>query len=171
MYKLALLFTVFFALNATAKINNDSNNLNIDINGEEYELEKLLFVIMEDSTLENFDINSIEVIEIEDEVELNFNPKDYLPEGFNALKGMHDLDWNTIELVELEDEVELNFNPKDYLPEGFNALKGMHDLDWSTIELVELEEEVEFDFNPKDYLPNNFDPNKGMYSNNVLVCL
>ena len=126
MYKLALLFTVFFALNATAKINNDSNNLNIDINSEEYELEKLLFIKMEDSTFENFDINSIEVIEIEDEVELNFNPKDYLPEGFNALKGMHDLDWSTIELVELEEEVEFDFNPKDYLPNNFDPNKGMY---------------------------------------------
>ena len=126
MYKLALLFTVFFALNATVKINNDSNNLNIDINGEEYELEKLLFVIMEDSTLENFDINSIEVIETEDEVELNFNPKDYLPEDFNALKGMHDLDWSTIELVELEEEVEFDFNPKDYLPNNFDPNNGMY---------------------------------------------
>jgi hypothetical protein len=126
MYKLALLFTVFFALNATAKINNDSNNLNIDINGEEYELEKLLFVKMEDSTLENFDINSIEVIETEDEVELNFNPKDYLPEDFNALKGMHDLDWSTIELVELEEEVEFDFNPKDYLPNNFDPNNGMY---------------------------------------------
>ena len=81
---------------------------------------------MEDSTFENFDINSIEVIEIEDEVELNFNPKDYLPEGFNALKGMHDLDWSTIELVELEEEVEFDFNPKDYLPNNFNPNKGMY---------------------------------------------
>ena len=46
MYRLALLFTVFFALNATAKINNDSYYLNIDsidANCEEHELEKIVF--------------------------------------------------------------------------------------------------------------------------------
>ena len=174
MFRLALLFTVFFALNATAKTNNGSYYLNIDsidVSCEENELEQIVFASIEDSTFENFDINSIEVIEIEDEVELNFNPKDYLPEGFNALKGKHDLDWSTIELVGLEEEVEFEFNPKDYLPENFNAIKGKHDLDWSTIELIELEEEIEFDFDPKDYLPNNFDPNKGIHSNNILVCL
>jgi len=150
MYRLALLFTVFFALNATAKINNDSYYLNIDsigANFEEHEIEQLLFANIEDSTFENFDINSIEVIELEEEVEFNFNTKDYLPEDFNALKGMYDLDWNSIELVELEEEVEFNFNPKDYLPEGFNALKGMYDLDSHKIQLVLIEIQEEFGYN------------------------
>ncbi|RLD25507.1 MAG: hypothetical protein DRI75_13270 [Bacteroidetes bacterium] len=127
MNRLALLFSVLFAINATAKINNDSLYLNLDyinVISEENELEKSLFVNVEDSSFENFDINSIEVIELEEEVEFNFNPKNYLPEGFNALKGKHDLDWNTIELVELEEEVEFNFNPKDYLPNNFNPYKG-----------------------------------------------
>ncbi len=174
MNRLALLFSVLFAINATTQINNDSLYLNLDyinVISEENELEKSLFVNVEDSSFENFDINSIEVIELEEDVELDFNPKDYLPENFNALKGKYDLDWNTIELVELDEEVEFNFNPEDYLPKGFNALKGKHDLDWNTIELVELEEEVEFNFNPKDYLPNNFNPYKGMHSNDAVACL
>ena len=86
MYRLALLFTVFFALNATAKINNDSYYLNID---------------------------SIEVIELEEEVEFNFNPKDYLPKGFNALKGMHDLDSHKIHLVLIEIQEEFGYNLND----------------------------------------------------------
>ena len=140
MYRLALLFTVFFALNATAKINNNSN----DFDREESELEKILFVNTVDSSFNNFDINSIEIIELEEEVELGFNPKDYLPEGFNALKGMHDLDWNTIELVELEEEVELCFDTANYLPNDFNALKGKTDLGQHKIqfELIEIEYEL-----------------------------
>ena len=132
MNRLALLFSVLFAINATTQINNDSLYLNLDyinVISEENELEKSLFVNVEDSSFENFDINSIEVIELEEEVEFNFNPKDYLPKGFNALKGKHDLDWSTIELVELEEEVEFNFNPKDYLPNNFNPYKGMHSND------------------------------------------
>ena len=150
MYRLALLFTVFFALNAIAKTNNGSYYLNIDsidANCEENELEQIVFSSIEDSTFENFDINSIEVIELEEEVELGFNSKDYLPENFNALKGMHDLDWNTIELVELDEEVELGFNPKDYLPKCFNALKGMYDLDSHKNKLVLIEIQEEFGYN------------------------
>ena len=66
MYKLALLFSVLITLNATAKINNDSN----EFNSEESELEKILFVDIEDSSFESIDIYSIEVIEIEEEVEI-----------------------------------------------------------------------------------------------------
>ena len=138
MYRLALLFTVFFALNATAKINNDSN----DFDREESELEKILFVNIEDSSFESIEINSIEVIEIEEEVELGFDTANYLPKDFNALKGMHDLDWASIELIEIEDEVELCFDTANYLPKDFNALKGMNDLDWASIELIEIEKEL-----------------------------
>jgi len=174
MNRLALLFSVLFAINATAKINNDSLYLNLDyinVISEENELEESLFVNVEDSSLENFDINSIEVIELEEEIEFDFNPKNYLPEGFNALKGKHDLDLKDLEVIEIEEEVELGFDTVKYLPENFNALKGKHDLDWSAIELVELDEEVEFNFDTNDYLPNNFNPYKGMHSNNVVACL
>ncbi|MCH6575350.1 MAG: hypothetical protein IH795_09125, partial [Bacteroidetes bacterium] len=70
--------------------------------------------------------NTIELVELDEEVEFNFNPKNYLPEGFNALKGKHDLDWNTIELVELDEEIEFNFDTNDYLPNNFNPYKGMN---------------------------------------------
>ena len=136
MNQLTLLLIVLFAINTTAKTNNNLN----EFNSEKSELEKILFVNIEDSSFEYVDINSIEVIELEEEVELEFNPKDYLPENFNALKVKHDLDWSTIELIELEEEVGFNFNPKDYLPEGFNALKGMHDLDSHKIQLVLIED-------------------------------
>jgi len=131
MYRLALLFTVFFALNATAKTNNGSYYLNIDsidVNCEENELEQIVFASIEDSTFENFDINSIEVIELEEEeVELGFNSKDYLPENFNALKGKHDLDWKSIELVEIEEEVEFSFDIEAYLPNNFDPITGVQE--------------------------------------------
>ena len=73
------------------------------------------------------------MLELEEKVDLGFDTKAYLPEGFNALKGLHDLDWSKIELLEIEEKVELEFNTKDYLPEGFNPLKGLDNLDWSTI--------------------------------------
>jgi hypothetical protein len=165
MYRLALLFALLFTLNVAAEINNNSECFAADyknVNSVECELEHLLLIKDENINNAVLDINSIEVIEIKEEVNFDFNTKDYLPEHFNALKGMHDLDWNTIELVELKDDVNFDFDTRDYLPEHFNALKGMHDLDWDTIEIVELEDEVEFDFNPKNYLPLDFNPYKGM---------
>lgn len=101
-------------------------------------------------------IEEVYVYELEEEVNIDFDTSQFLPEGFNPLKGIGDLDWNTIELVELEEDVYFDFDTNIYLPNDFNPLKGMYDLDWSTIELIELEEEVIFDFDTKKYLPANF---------------
>ena len=129
MYRLTILFSMLIALNASANINNNSDNLN----SEKSRLEKILFgnIVNLNSTVAS--INSIELIELEEEVELGFDTANYLPENFNALKGKHDLDWNSIELIELEEEVELGFDTANYLPENFNALKGKHGLVWNTI--------------------------------------
>ena len=88
MYSLTLLFSMLLTLNATANTNN------------------------ENITTNDLDITTIEVIEIEEEVVLDFDTKKYLPEGFNALKGKDDLDWSKIELVEIEEDLELNFHSK-----------------------------------------------------------
>ena len=83
--------------------------------------------IMEESLLEAHKtpvaIDAIKVYEVEEAIELHFDTTDYLPEGFNALKGKHDLDWSTIEIIEIEDEIVLGFDTKDYLPENFNTNK------------------------------------------------
>ena len=110
----------------------------------------------------NFTVEAIEVQELEEEVDLGFNPENYLPEGFNALKGKNDINWNKVELIELEEEINLGFNTKDYLPKDFNALKGKNDLDWSRIKIIEIEEEVDLGFDPKNYLPRDFNPYAGM---------
>jgi len=177
MYKLTLLFSVLFAFNTTAKIETLETNSNLDSKityktMEEIELEEALFNTNDDFAFENFDVNTIEIIDLEEDVEINFDTQAYLPANFNALRGMHDLDWNTIELVELEEDVEINFDTQAYLPENFNSLKGMHDLNWNTIELVELEEETNLDFDTKAYLPKEFNAYKGMEcEKEVIACL
>ncbi len=108
-------------------------------------------------------VEDICVYEVEEEVAIDFDTTQYLPNDFNALKGIGDLDWNTIELVELEEEVVIDFDTKQYLPKDFNSLKGMYDLDWDSIELVELEEEVTINFDTKQYLPKEFNSLKGLY--------
>ncbi len=101
-------------------------------------------------------IKDINVYELEEEVTIEFDTQQYLPMGFNPLKGLGDLDWSTIELMEIEDEVTINFDTKQYLPKDFNPLKGLYDLNWDIIELIELEEEVIIDFDTRQYLPVNF---------------
>ena len=65
------------------------------------------------------------ILELEEEVILDFETKNYLPEHFNPLKGKYDLDWNSIKLVEMDEEVSLDFDTKDYLPQGFNPYRVM----------------------------------------------
>ena len=159
MIRIALILSLLFAVNISASINKDFNDF-ADLT--EPELRNLLFNNSEESHDTDLDLCDLDIIEIEEEVELGFDTKQYLPKDFNPLKGMHDLNWSKIQLVVMEEEVEIDFDTKQYLPEGFNPLKGKHDVNWSTIELVELDEEVVLPFNAKKYLPENFCPYKGM---------
>jgi len=65
--------------------------------------------------------NTIELVELEEDANLNFDTKVYLPSDFSA----YNIDWSTVNLVELEEDIELNFNTKAYLPKAFNPYKGM----------------------------------------------
>jgi len=143
MFSLVLLFSMVLTLNATANTNRTKDTLS------EYTLNKILFANNENVTTNDLDVSTIEIIEIEEEVVLNFNTKQYLPKGFNALKGKDDLDFSTIEIIEIEEDVVLNFDTKQYLPKDFNALKGKDDLDWSKIEIIEIEEDLELNSHSK----------------------
>jgi len=166
---LTFLLSVLFTLNISAKINIAGDTINDNLSTEKLKLEERLFTNEEYANSENLEINEIEVVELEEEVKLDFDTSMYLPENFNALEGKNDLDWSTIELIEIEEEVELGFDTSKYLPENFNALKGKNDLDWNTIELIEIEEDIEINFDTKAYLPLGFDPYKGMVKNAVDV--
>jgi hypothetical protein len=131
MYRLALLFSVLITLNAAAKTNNDSYFFNIgldttNVNSLEHEIETSLFDKDENLDNQYLEIDSIEVIELEEEVNFDFDITDYLPENFNALKGKHDLDLKSIEVIEIEEEIEFDFETKSYLPNNFNPYKGMY---------------------------------------------
>ena len=154
MIRIALILSLVFTASASASIKNMSNDFDDSL---EYEL----FDIFSNNS-EEFHCSEFEVFEIEEEVEIPFDTKKYLPEGFNRLKGLHDVNWEVINLIEVEEEVEIPFDTKKYLPKNFNALEGLHDLDWDSIELVGLEEDVELNFDTKKFLPANFCPYVGM---------
>lgn len=99
-------------------------------------------------------IDNITYIEPTEDLELDFDTAQYLPEGFNAYKGM-EADLTTIVFIENEEEINLGFNSAKYLPIGFDAYEGMV-IALDKIEYIEEEEEVELDFNVQNYLPKNF---------------
>lgn len=99
-------------------------------------------------------MDDITYIESTDDFELDFDTAQYLPEGFNAYKGMG-ADVSDIVFIEDEEEVQLAFDSATYLPLDFDAYEGMA-LDLDTIEYIEEEEDVELGFDVQNYLPTDF---------------
>jgi hypothetical protein len=127
MYRLSVLFSLLITLTISAKTESHSDFNNsalefISLEIDQFELEQNVFLELNDRTL---NVEDIEVVELEEEVDINFDTAQYLPENFNVLAGKNNIDWSKIELIELEEEVELGFNTKDHLPENFNPYQGM----------------------------------------------
>ena len=122
MKSLVIIFSMFLAFNVTAKTQmtaEDYSTINIEyvtLENEKFDLEQIVF---EDfySIVEEVKIDDINVVEVEEEVEIDFDTKNYLPKRFNPHKGMHDIDWSTVELVELDEDVDLGLNTQNSLPE------------------------------------------------------
>lgn len=100
-------------------------------------------------------IDGITYIEPTEEVQLDFDTAKYLPEGFDAYKGMGP-NLDEVVFIEPEEEIEFDFNPARYLPIGFDAYEGMI-IDIDQVEYIEEEEEIELDFNSDAYLPADFE--------------
>ncbi len=126
------IFTLAMLLSLFATANNTNSNVYptyVSLDLEKMELEDKLFNNQQENFTaanETIPIDSIHVIEVEEDTDIDFDTAKYLPKGFNALDGKNDINWDVIDLVEEEEEVELGFNPKNYLPKGFNPYKGMH---------------------------------------------
>lgn len=121
-------FTFLFALfalnaNANAETNSDPLNEYLTLEIEKLELEDELFGFETNNDVVT--IESLDIYEIPEEIELDFNTAEYVPEDFNAKEGMEDIDWSTITLYEIEEEIDLGFDTKDYLPVNFNPYRGM----------------------------------------------
>lgn len=99
-------------------------------------------------------IDDITYIEQTEDVELGFDTTAYLPEGFDAYKGMGP-DISKVVFIEKEEEIDLGFNTATYLPIDFDAYKGM-ELNLDEVIYIEEEEAIELDFNTQNYLPENF---------------
>ncbi|MBT8273906.1 MAG: hypothetical protein KJO77_08870 [Bacteroidia bacterium] len=120
-----LLIFALFALHVNANNETSENPFSdyISLEIEKLELEQELFG--ETTNDEAVSIASIDVYDLKEDVELDFNTSDFLPEDFNAKAGMNDIDWSTVELIELEEDFDIGFDTSSYLPKGFNPYKGM----------------------------------------------
>lgn len=125
MKKLALMFSMLMVFTSVSNGQGEIpfSNLNdeyVETEIEAFEIEQKLFENYNDITV---NVSDIEVIEVEEDVEINFDTKKHLPKRFNANKGMHDINWDEVELIEIDEEVEIDFDTEDYLPRGFTAIK------------------------------------------------
>ncbi|MEM9077188.1 MAG: hypothetical protein AAGC43_09115 [Bacteroidota bacterium] len=106
--------------------------------------------VNEDSDTFYFDINEIQYIE-EEEAELGFDTRDYLPEDFDPYTVYFNV--NSIEYVEYEEDAQLGFDVAQYLPEGFDPYSQVVGV--GTINYIE-EEDVDLGFDSAGYLPQGF---------------
>ena len=98
-----------------------------------------------------FDIHSIEYIEEEPEIDLGFDPTEYLPEDFDPYRFYFDL--NSVEYIEEADiHVDLNKN----LPKDFNAYAIPSD--FRAISYLDPRDDIKFDIDTEKHLSEDFDP-------------
>ena len=97
---------------------------------------------------------SIPFIEEAEEIDLGFDPADYLPEDFDPHKVYFDL--NAIEYVEFGND-ELGFDTAPYLPEGFDPYTDVVPV--GSVNYIK-DDEIDLGFDTAKYLPKNFDPYK-----------
>ena len=118
---------------------------------------KLISTKLTNSTAE-LDLNEIVFIEEEETIDLGFDTRDYLPEGFDANEVYVDL--NSITFIE-EDEFDLGFDTTKYLPENFNAYAAPEGIEG--INYMEEEEVIDLGFDTAAYLPEGFNPYETYY--------
>jgi hypothetical protein len=115
---------ITLTVNAETKTNSEFNFNSefIALETNQLDLELEIFSDLYDQTLA---VEDIEIVELEEDIEIDFDTTEYLPENFNALAGKNDIDWSKVELIELEEDIEIGFNTKDYLPRNFDPYQGM----------------------------------------------
>lgn len=106
--------------------------------------------------VEPFDVSSIEYIEEEIQIDLGFDPADYLPENFDPYKAYFDLD--SIEFVEEEFKQSKRMirKLKRKLPAAFDAYAFPTDV--QSINYIDENDSFTVDFDTKKHLPKDFNP-------------
>lgn len=103
-YTLAI-YVMMIGVTGIAQVQTDPFYEFIKMETAKLELEKELFGF-KNYTPEIVSIRSIQVYEPEEELDLDFDTRLYLPTNFNPYKGMNKLDWTIIPLYELEEDLD-----------------------------------------------------------------
>lgn len=109
--------------------------------------------LFEENELKNsfVDLNTIDITEVEPEIELGFDTASYLPDNFDPYSDPADI--HSIDFIE-DEEINLGFDTEPYLPEGFNPYETYFNI--HEVEIFEVEEEL--DIEAKEHLPTDFNP-------------
>lgn len=119
MFIMLITLTVNAETKTSSEFNFNSEFIALETN--QFDLELEIFSDFE----ETLEVEDIEIVELEEDITIDFDTTEYLPENFNALAGKNDIDWSKVELIELEEDIELGFNTEDYLPKNFDPYQGM----------------------------------------------
>jgi hypothetical protein len=107
-------------------------------------------------------IEDVYVYEIEEEVNIGFDTKQYLPEGFNPLEGIHALDWSSIELIEPEYEMDIDYITNQFSLKAYKPLKTIIILDWDKIVLNKIEKNLNIKLNTNKLFTKDLNTLKGL---------
>ncbi|MEM9363858.1 MAG: hypothetical protein AAGA43_14555 [Bacteroidota bacterium] len=110
-----------------------------------------------------YDVNEIEYIE-DEEIELGFDTKDYLPDDFDPYTSYFDL--NSVKFVEQEDEASLGFDAAKFLPTGFDPYT--ETIGVQAINFIK-DEDVQLGFDTTTYLPEGFSPFEVYFDLNSII--
>lgn len=107
------IFASIFALFMTAISGSAQNGCEtfenfLAMETERLELEDELFGFQNDNN-EIISINYLDLYEVEEEIELDFDTRKFIPSNFDPYKGMNKLNWDSIPLYEVEEEIELDY--------------------------------------------------------------
>ena len=114
LFLLAVVFISFRGLQHHKKAEHQEMTNLFAASNEVYEAQFASF-----SETGFLDPKTLDVVEVEEEVDLGFDTSAYLPLGFNAYDGM-EFELIDLEVVEVEEAVDLGFDTSIYLPKGFN---------------------------------------------------
>jgi hypothetical protein len=128
------------------EIFNDDEYSDLEEEYNDISFEDVFGKIETENSIETEDIK---IYEIEEEINLGFDPKVYLPTDFNPYEGM-----NTLE--------ELDFEAKIAFEAVFGTIYKEEILKIEDIKVYEIEEEINLGFNTQECLPTDFNPYEGM---------
>ena len=128
--------------------NNTENPVLLKVECNDLEIEDCAVVSMHEFELmEPIEIEDIFVYEVEEEVLFDFDTKEFLPVGFNPLKGLHALDWNNIELLEPDYDMDVDYNIPLHKPKVKRIKNYLEAKEWNSIVLNKLEKSTSISFN------------------------